>query len=210
MGFYVSSHWSSSFSPLSHHIVGVDPSPSHTMRPQVGVPANSPVNPSPGSQHHVNESLQTIAVFTFQTPFLTPTSHPTKSCPNWSFVSKVNVVAVLSSKFWSNLWLSQGNRTKMLMYWSHYRRKNQTSQLCPCLFQCHQMLQIKIWGALNLHLVSSKQSPAFSMSAGKWTHLLALSSKTWVFALFIQRQLWQVLSYTVSPFVMILQAVTIY
>ena len=135
------------------------------MRPQVGVPANSPVNPSPGSQHHVSGSLQTIAVFTLQTPFLTPTSQPTKSCPNWSFVSKVNVVAVLSSKFWSNLWLSQENQTKMLMYWSHYRKKKQTLQLCPCLFQCHQMLQMKIWGALNLHLVSSNQSPAFSMSA---------------------------------------------
>lgn len=89
---------------------------------------------SPGSQHHVNESLQTIAVFTFQTPFLTPTSHPTESCPNRSFVSKVNVAAVLGSKFWRNLLLSQGNRNEMRVYWSHYRKKKKTSQLSHVCF----------------------------------------------------------------------------
>ena len=110
--------------PLSHHLslaiilwIGVDRSPSNMMRPQAGVPANSPVKPSTGSQLHVNESLQMIAVFIFQTPFLTLsgtwTSYPTESCPNWSFVSKVTVATVLSSKFWSNL-LHGGSPCKVI------------------------------------------------------------------------------------------------
>lgn len=109
-----------------------------------------------------------IAVFIFQTPFLTlsgtQTSHPTKSCPNWSFVSKVNVVTVLSSKFWSNLLLSQGNQNKMLMYWSHYRKKKLhklLSNVCFRVIRCFKLEYEESWIYI---LVTSEQSPAFHVS----------------------------------------------
>lgn len=41
-----------------------------------------PVKPSPGSQHHVNESLQMIAVFIFQTPFLTLSGNRQATLPS--------------------------------------------------------------------------------------------------------------------------------
>ena len=97
--------------------------------------------------------------------------------------SKVNVT-VLSSKFWSNLLLSQGNQNKMLMYWSHYRKKKKLhkllSNVCFSVIRCFKLEYKESWIYI---LVTSEQSPAFHVSFAlkvngliSWSWVLRLES----------------------------------